>query len=156
MKHIICDEDHVDKTMTNLKVIGKIGPGFKVNTKGKYLQLDDTTYWQGALRWFRGDSRTTMYEKIHSTVHSSLLIVNMAISDYIENPNESIVIYYNSTPHEFLTIMYDILKSAKVGMDNLKDTYDPDPTLSSRLEMDILSVKNQLTTISNKISNIIN
>lgn len=151
MKHIICDEDHVDKTMTNLKVIGKIGPGFKVNTKGKYLQLDDTTYWQGVMRWYRGDSRTTMYEKIHSTVHSSLLIVNMAITDLEDSPDKVFMIYHNCTPSEFLKIMLDILKSSRVGMDNLKDTYDPDPTLSSRLEMDILSVKNQINIISSKV-----
>lgn len=148
MKHIICEEDHVDKTMTNLKVIGKIGPGFKVNTKGKYLQLDDTTYWQGATRWFRGDSRNTMYEKIHSTIHNSFTIINMAISDYRENPNQSQGIYHNTTPGDFLVTMSEILQQTKIGMENLKDTYDPDPTLSSRLEIDILSVRNQLSSIN--------
>lgn len=148
MKHIICEEDHVDKTMTNLKVIGKIGPGFKVNTKGKYLQLDDTTYWQGAMRWFRGDSRNTMYEKIHSTIYNSFTIINMAISDYRENPHQSSGVYQNSTPGDFLLTMSEILQQTKIGMENLKDTYDPDPTLSSRLEIDILSVRNQLSSIN--------
>jgi len=36
----------------------------KINTKDKYLKLDDTTWWQGVFRWYRGDSRITMYEKI--------------------------------------------------------------------------------------------
>jgi hypothetical protein len=151
MNVFICDEDYVNKTMTNLKVIGKIGPGSKVNTKGKYLQLDDTTYWQGALRWYRGDNRDTMYGTIHNTIRNSLKIVNMAIS--IENPNQCMEMYNNCTQLDFIGTMYEILKESLIGMENLKDTYDPDPGMSSRLEMDILLIKNQLNFLLGKLEN---
>lgn len=152
MNTIVCDDDYINKLLTNLKVIGKIGPGFKINTKGKYLQLDDTTYWQGLLRWYRGDSRNTMYEKVHSTISASQKIVNMLIRDLNYNPEEPKEIYNNCTPGDFLRIVYQILKGAKSGMESLKDTYDPDPTLSSRLEMDIISVSNQLLQIDRTLN----
>ena len=144
MKHVICDDDCIDKLLTNLKVIGKIGPGFKINTKGKYIQLDDTTYWQGFTRWYRGDSRDTMYEKIHSTINSCNKVILMAINDYGEDPSKSFSIYNDCSPQDFLSIIYDILRNAKNGLENLKDTYNSDPTLSSRLEIDIISIRNQL------------
>lgn len=151
MNHIVCDNDCIDKLMTNLKVIGKIGPGFKIDTKGKYLKLDDTTYWQGALRWYRGDNRDTMYEKVHSTILSSLKIITMAIKDIKENSQIPMDIYNSVSPEDFIITMYDILKNSKVGLENLKDTYNSDSTLTSRLEMDIISVQNQLILISKNV-----
>ena len=151
MKHVICDDDCIDKLLTNLKVIGKIGPGFKINTKEKYIHLDDTTYWQGLLRWYRGDSRDTMYEKIHSTIISSNKVVLMAINDYNEQPNLCCPIYNDCNPTDFLGIIVDILKNSKNGLENLKDTYNSDQTLSSRLEIDILSIKNQINMIEEKL-----
>lgn len=151
MMHVVCDDDCIDKIMTNLKVIGKIGPGFKINTKGKYLQLDDTTYWQGFIRWYRGDSRSTMYERVHATIVSSLKVVSMAINDFREVPDIPQRLYNDCSPRDFLVIMYDILGNSRNGLENLKDTYDPDPTLSSRLEMDIISVRNQLTKIKTNL-----
>lgn len=143
--------DCVDKLLTDLNVIGKIGPGTKVNTKDKYLKLDDTTWWQGAHRWYRGDSRDTTYEKIHSTIATSLRFINLALKDLKDNPYEIIPIYMNSIPDEFLRLLYDTLKKTKIGIENLKDTYIHDPTLSSRLEMDLISIKNQMNLIKNNI-----
>jgi len=152
MHHIVCDDDCVDKLMTNLKVIGKIGPGFKIDTKGKYLKLDDTTYWQGATRWYRGDSRDTMYEKVHSNILSSLKIINMAINDNISNPDTPLTIYNNVSPTDFLVTMHDILKNTRIGLENLRDTYNADSTLTSRLEMDIISVQNQVALILKNVN----
>lgn len=153
MKHVICDDDCIDKLLTNLKVIGKIGPGFKINTKGKYIQLDDTTYWQGFTRWYRGDSRDTMYEKIHNTIVSCNKVIMMVINDFKEDPNKVSHLYNDCTPSDFLEIMYNILRNAKNGMECLKDTYNSDPTLSSRLEIDIISVQNQIFLINSTINN---
>ncbi len=111
----MCDTDCVEKLLTDLNVLGKIGTGFKINTKDKFLKLDDTKWWQGALRWYRGDSRDTMYEKVHTTVNNSLRFLNLAITDLKKTNNSTVSVYMNSTPENFLRILFDILKKTKVG-----------------------------------------
>jgi len=143
----LIDDKCISKLLINLKVIGKIGPNTKVNTKGKYLQLDDTTYWQGALRWYRGDNREIMYDKIHSAIMGSSKLVFLAVNDYNKYPNIPRCIYHDTVPSEFLSILFSILKQVKIGIENLKDTYVMDHTLASRIETDIFSINNQISII---------
>lgn len=143
--------DSTEKLLIDLKVISKIGPGTKVNTKEKYLELDDTTWWQGALRWYRGDSRQTSSDKIHNTVASCATIINSAINDYKEKLQSPLPLYLDSLPEEFLILMHNNLKAARVGLENLKDTYIHDTTLSSKLEMDIASLSRQILSIEKNI-----
>lgn len=139
--------DCVEKLLIDLKVISKIGPGNKINTKEKYLELDDTTWWQGALRWYRGDSRQTTSDKVHITISSCSHIINAAISDFRTEPDKIVQMYLNSTPYDFLIMMRNSIKTAKVGVENLRDTYIHDTTLSSKLEFDILSIDRQVGMI---------
>lgn len=143
--------DSTEKLLIDLKVISKIGPGTKVNTKEKYLELDDTTWWQGAIRWYRGDSRQTSSDKIHNTVMSCSTIVNSAVNDYKESLKSPLPMYLDSVPEDFLLLMYHNLKLARTGIENLKDTYIHDTTLSSKLEMDIASLSRQILTIEKTI-----
>jgi len=142
--------DCIEKLIIDLKVISKIGPGTKINTKEKYLELDDTTWWQGALRWYRGDSRQTSSDKIHTTINSCSTIINLAIQDLNEKLSIPLPMYLDSTPEDFLEIMLTNLKSAKIGLENLKDTYIHDITLSSKIEMDISSINRMINLIEKK------
>jgi hypothetical protein len=147
----MCNIDCVETLMVNLKVMAKIGPGFKINTKEKYLELDDTTWVQGVLRWYRGDSRQTTLDKIHISVNSSANHVNKALADFKENNDIPCEMYLNSTAEEFLITIHEIIRNAKVGLENLKDTYIHDETLSSRLEMSISSLERQINNIERNI-----
>lgn len=147
MNRVICDDHWLERLMTNLRVLGKLGPGFKINTKGRYLKLDDTTYWQGVTRWYRGDSRDTMYEKVHTSVTSVNKLLTLLLEDIRVAPDIQNEFYGDCTPRVFMGILGDVLESAKLGLDNLKDTYENDPTLASRLEMDIANIKNQINII---------
>ncbi len=143
--------DSTEKLLIDLKVISKIGPGTKVNTKEKYLELDDTTWWQGAIRWYRGDSRQTSSDKIHNTVAACSTIINSAINDHKESLTSPLPIYLDSIPADFLLLMHHNLKLARTGVENLKDTYIHDTTLSSKLEMDIASLSRQILSIEKTI-----
>lgn len=147
----MCDIEYADKLITDLGVIGKIGPGTKINTKNKYLKLDDTTWWQGATRWYRGDSRDTTYDKIHLAISNSYRFIKLALEDISKNPYETSSIYMENTPGEFLIILSDILRKAKTGIENLRDTYIHDSTISSRFEKDIISIRNQLSVINKTV-----
>lgn len=147
----MCNVDCVEKLMIDLKVLSKIGPGSKINTKEKYLELDDTTWWQGAIRWYRGDSRQTTSDKIHTSVMGCSSIINSAINDYKDNLDTPLPMYLDSTPEDFLILMFGNLSGARIGIENLRDTYIHDNTLSSKLEMDIASVKRQLSLIEKTI-----
>jgi len=144
--------DCIEKLMIDLKVISKIGPGSKINTKEKYLEIDDTTWWQGALRWYRGDSRQTTSDKIHITISSCSHVINNAISEYRENQDTPIPMFLNSSPKDFLIMIHTGLKGANTGVENLRDTYIHDNTLSSKLEFDILSISRQINLIEKYIN----
>jgi hypothetical protein len=142
----------VENLLIDLRTISKIGPGVKLNTKESSIKLDDTTILQGPFRWYRGDSRNSTHDKVHMIVQSSMKIVKMAVNDFLDpNFNGSITVYLESTPEEFLNMMYHILVGVKTGLEKLKNTYSDTPELVSRFEMDITYVINQLVLIKRTI-----
>jgi hypothetical protein len=142
----------VESLLIDLRTLSKIGPGVKLNTKESTIKLDDTTMLQGSFRWYRGDSRNSTYDKVHMIVQNSMKIVKMAINDFADrNFTGSLSVYLESTPEEFLNMMYHILVGVKAGLEKLKNTYSDDLELVSRFEMDITYVINQLVLIKRNI-----
>lgn len=132
---MIFSADRVETLMVNLRVLGKVGPGMKVNTKEKYLEIDDTQWYQSFLRWFRGDKRDSAVDKIHTIAQDIGILINTAIRDIRENRNDPSDLYMGSSPEEFLYTIAVIVDAAKTGIENLKDTYHHDTTLASKLEL---------------------
>jgi hypothetical protein len=143
----MCSSECVENLMINLRVIGKIEPGFKINTKETHLELDNTTQWQFLLRWYRGDSRYTTIGKIHSIITNSSHIINQAINDFTDKIFSPMEMYLNNTPEGFLKIMLNILLDTEIGLKNLRDTYKQYITTSSKLEMEIESTNRQINSI---------
>lgn len=140
----MCSIECTRSLITDLKVLGKVGPKNKINTKTIGLDLDDTHWYQSIIRWYRGDSRYIAGNKIKSIVQHSSDIVNDAIKFDPDNKY-----YEDMTPKEFLEFLKDTLRDAKVGLEHLKDTYFEDNRFSSELESYINSLNRQVKIINN-------
>ena len=57
--------------------------------------------------------------------------------------------YLEMKPLDFIEDLRNILLNTKKGIQSLKDTYNYDTTLSSKLEMDINLIKRQIKNIEN-------
>lgn len=126
--------ESLENLIIDLRVIGKIGPGIKMNTKGVNLDLDDTTWYQSAIRWYRGDSRNISANKIKSLLKYASEIVEGVLEAHKSNSNINLRIYGELTPIEFLEMFIKVLRQSKIGMDNLKDTYHNDNRFCSEIE----------------------
>jgi hypothetical protein len=133
---------YIQHLFVDLAVLGKVGSGYKINTKGVYLELDDSKWYQPASRWFRGDSRHSTMEKINSTIETTSLLVK-EVCDY---PTE---MYMKMSSKVFLEKIYTIVKEAIAGLENLSGTYHKDITICSQLRFGILTLQQTCKDIEN-------
>jgi len=108
------------KIVINLKLLGELEMGVKLNTRENFFSIDDTRWDQGARRMWRGDSRNSSYEKISELVSET--------KNLLEEQKES---------DEFKKFMIPILKNATKGLRSLKDTYSSDKTFLSKIDLEI-------------------
>lgn len=121
--------------LINLKVIGKIGPGDKINTKKKHFDKDNTSWYQPFLRLYRGDSRECSINQVNYLINETNTLITLAI-DSKRNKQINEFFYKNFSPDEFLKMLWDeeIIHNALTGVTNLKDTYINDSNITSRIE----------------------
>ena len=105
----------------NLKILGQIDTGMKINTQQQYFTLDDKRF-QNFTRWYRTDNRHYTYEKISNLVEN--------LSRLYSEEKQPPVGYTNENFKE-------ILENAVTGLCKLKTTYMDDKTFVSMLEVEI-------------------
>jgi hypothetical protein len=132
----------------NLGVLGEITEGRKINTKEKYLSLYDTTFWQGAVRWYYGDSRTSVADKIKTITISSFDIINKALKDIEKCNNFVVEKYLNMNPMIFLKTMKKKLIKSNKGLKHLKDTYIADILFQKQIQIHINALDRQIHSIN--------
>lgn len=141
----MCSIECLDNLIINLKVLGKISAGSKINTKEKYLEIDDNTWGQAIARWIRGDNRKATCDAIHSIISSASHVIQHSLrskkTDLVQEK------FLHMTHNELLEALYKELKKVEIGVASLKDTYIRDTTLSSKLEIEIGTIKRQIESI---------
>lgn len=144
-----CSEETTRNLIVNLKVLSNIGAGYKMNTKGKFIELDDSTWYQWILRKYRGDTRQCSIEKLTKLMDTTKQIVENAIYDIKNNidNDEKKATYLNLNAKEFLLLMKEELIKTKSGIENLKDTYNYDTAISSQFEMHIILINKCINDI---------
>lgn len=137
----------MDIMFINMKVLGKLGPGMKINTKGKYFEIDDTTWYQFAFRWFRGDNRDISFDKLQQTINQFIKLSKDAITDYKYANIEIFEKYLDNTPEEFIKKCRIICISAIKGLNSFKDTYIHDETFCCKIDFEIETLQTLLNLI---------
>lgn len=147
----MCTIDCIERLLVDLRTLGKIEEGKKINTKEKYISFDDTTVIQPLVRWYRGDSGMSTGNKIQETLNCTTKIIKKAIDDVKNNDKDPKMIYLDVPPDKFLRDIRDILKKANKGLQNLRDTYIKNESLASKLELQIQIVDRQIEYINETI-----
>ena len=165
--------------LINLKVIGKIGPGDKINTKKKHFDKDNTSWYQPFLRLYRGDSRECSINQVNCLINEANNLITVAIkskqtfrrhrpvgaagrnalvrgADITSETDE--FFYKNFSPNEFLKMLWGerIIHNALTGVENLKDTYNNDSNITSRLECLITILRKNIIELEKEIKSIDN
>lgn len=134
-----CSQEGTRNLFINLKVIGKIEAEQKLNTKDKFIGVDDSTWYQWVIRKYRGDSRENSISKINKIIEETKKITDNAFKDI--HKNEKCTHLLNLTPLDFLKVLVEILKNTLNGLNNLRNTYNYDTKTSSQLEMNIIVIR---------------
>lgn len=152
-------QKYTERLFINLKVLSKIEEGQKLYTKNEYLMLDDgTSYKQTMLRWWHGEDRISTLNKIQEVVESAIGCGQNAINSELlhqahvtNNVNNNDVNNTNNLRQweterdkliqidnvNLLKILSSEITGALLGIRKLKNTYDDDKTLGSKLELEI-------------------
>jgi len=147
----MCSSECLDNLIINLKVLGKISAGSKINTKEKYLEIDSNTWGQAVIRWIRGDNRKATCDSIHSIISSASHVIQHSLkSTHNELVEEK---FLHMTHDELLESIHKDRKKVKRGVASLKDTYIHDTTLSSKLEIELGVIQRQIDSIEEHFQN---
>jgi hypothetical protein len=149
----MCSIECTKNLLVDLRTLGKIEEGKKINTKEKYISSDDTTFLQPLWRWYRGDSRISTGNKIEKVLTCSSNLIEKAVMDVNNGYDDPKDIYIKIPPSKFLDDIRVVLVQANAGVKNLRDTYVQDDTISSKLEMHIQTLGRQIEIINETLKN---
>ena len=139
--------NQVQNLLINLKVLSQIGPGDKINTKEKNIEIDNNNWGQSLRRTYRGDDRKLTFDMINNLITTLTLIIQKSLegdaNEYIEEKS------VHMTNQELLKEVHKELEGVRKGLENLRETYFQDATLASKMELCIGTVRRQITSIEN-------
>ena len=139
--------NQVQNLLINLKVLSQIGPGDKINTKEKNIEIDSNNWGQSLRRTYRGDDRKLTFDMINNLITTLTLIIQKSLEgdadEYIEEKS------VHMTNQELLKEVHKELEGVRKGLENLRETYFQDATLASKMELCIGTVQRQITSIEN-------
>jgi hypothetical protein len=116
----------------NLKIIGSLDSGIKLNTREKYFTLDNVNWYQGLRRFYRRDDRSVTYEKISYLIRN----VQDLLQSLTDGPR-SLGLENETQLREYLS---PILEDAQRGLRSLQLTYEEDKTFTSQIDVEIATI----------------
>lgn len=141
------EEENTRDLFINLKVIGQLEADQKLNTKERFIDLDESTWYQWAIRKYRGDSRENTISKLNKIVDQTKHLLEdsfLNIEDDQKYPK-----YLNLSAREFLIEMNKVLSESVEGLKNLIGTYNYDTKTKSQIEMGLIVIRKYISEIKN-------
>ena len=122
----------MDTTLVNLKVISKLEPTIKLETDGVlFQQVEWALFPEWARRWWYGQNRATTINKIKQLYKNGF-----ALAGNDDNNVKSRVL--------------DAMKESLEGLENLKQTYAKDNTITSQIDVIIEDI-NSLLNVNEEV-----
>lgn len=140
-----------DKLLINLKILSKIQKNGKITRSyDGIISLDSETIYQPIRRFITSDSRKQAVFEINSIVtECNDTFTNILNSKYMNKH------YYNTDEFrkncENLHLLSLELDNARIGVENLKFTYQNDQTIVSQLDIIILKMTTNYKDVTNKL-----
>ena len=114
------NEESIDNIITNLKIISLVKVDEKLSIRKGHLQIDNSSNFQFAKRWFHRDSRDIILLFIKDLIRNITLLF-----DKINCYNDSLWILKR--------ILLE-MENAKIGLVNLRSTYLSDAVMVVKFE----------------------
>jgi hypothetical protein len=150
----------MDKLLIDLKILSKVPENGKLNTvSGNQLYMESTTFYQGIMRFMKGDSRNKTIERIEELINTSKQIAVSILQNSTMNIYEKNTTISKYEINEFnkyfeqLKCLSNELKNSQQGLKNLKNTYDNDANITSKLEVIIENIKRLIIDIESGLEN---
>jgi len=149
-------ENTFDLIIRNLKIISSIKPNDKIIKKGSTIKIDSPYIYQGMSRYWNGDSRKESLNHIEHIIDITFNKIDLIYSNEIEHRTGGLndTNYYNKGQSYFetentqkLQIFSNELKNSINGLNNLKQTYNTDISICSRIEVVIEKINLRIKKI---------
>lgn len=141
-----------DKLLINLKILSKIQKNGKITRSyDGIISLDSETFYQPIRRFIASDSRKQAIFEINSIITECIdTFFNILNSKYMNKH------FYNTDEFkkncENIDLLLSELDYARIGVENLKFTYQNDQNIVSQLDIIILKMTTTYKDVSNKLS----
>jgi hypothetical protein len=140
-----------DKLLINLKIISKIQKNGRIaRSYDGIISLENDVFYQAVKRFVTNDSRRQAIFEINSVITECVDILNHILNSKYMSKN-----YYQTDEYikncENLQLILKEMESAKIGVDNLKFTYQNDPNIVSQIDIIILKINTTLKDTSHKL-----
>lgn len=141
-----------DTLLINLKILSKIQKNGRISRSyDGIISLEHDTYYQAFRRFLSNDSRKQAIFEINSIVTECIATLHNILNSKYTNNNFCQHEEYSKNCDN-LDLLITELRLAKIGIENLKFTYQNDQNTVSQLDIIILKVNTTLKEVSQKLS----
>lgn len=140
-----------DKLLINLKIISKIQKNGRISRSyDGIISLESDVFYQSIKRFMLNDSRKQAIFEINSVITESIDMLNHIINSKHMNKNYSQTSEYVKNC-ENINLIITEMELAKLGIENLKFTYQNDPNTASQLDILILKINTTLKDVGQRL-----
>jgi len=140
-----------DNLLINLKILSKIQKNGRIaRSYDGIISLESDTYIQPVRRFLSSDSRKQAVFEINSIITESIVALNSILNSKYMNKNFCQYDEYVKNC-ENLQLLMSEMDLARMGIENLKFTYQNDQNTASQLDIIILKINTTIKDVSQKL-----
>lgn len=140
-----------DKLLINLKIISKIQKNGRISRSyDGIISLESDVFYQSIKRFMLNDSRKQAVFEINSVITEAIDILNHILNSKFMNKNYAQTSEYMKNCENLSLIMTE-MELAKMGIENLKFTYQTDQNIVSQLDILILKINTTLKDVGQRL-----
>lgn len=140
-----------DKLLINLKIISKIQKNGRISRSyDGIISLESDVFYQSIKRFMLSDSRKQAIFEINSVIMEAIDILNHILNSKFMNKNYAQNNEYLKNCENLNLIMTE-MELAKMGIENLKFTYQTDQNIVSQLDILILKINTTLKDVGQRL-----
>jgi len=141
-----------DKLLINLKILGKIQKNGRIaRSHDGIISIENDYIYQSIKRFFFNDSRRQAVYEINSIITELTDTFTNIIHSKFMNKNYHMTEEYIQNC-QLLSLLADELDSARVGVCNLRFTYQNDCNISSQLDIALLKIDTLSKSMRSKLA----
>jgi len=153
-------EERCNQNLLNLKILSEVNKNEKIYVNQDNIEIDNG-FLQAARRWYYSQDRTTTLNRIEIIINETFSITGIILNEEVNKGNIlsgndyydkkcNNKLFQNDNSAKLQNFLIEMSKVGK-GLDNLKQTYNLDVSISSRIDI----VKERLDLRIKKIKEIL-